>query len=50
MSPSTQVFEGSDVTGTQREHAWVVKLTPLPAGGVAVGGKKKKLSKADEVR
>lgn len=47
--PSPQVYETSDVTGTQVEHAWVVKLTPLPAGGVAEGGKKKKLSKADEV-
>lgn len=37
------------MTGTQGEHAWVIKLTPLPAGGVVEGGKKKKLSKADEV-
>lgn len=44
-----QVFETTDVTGTQGEHAWVIKLTPLPAGGVVEGGKKKKLSKADEV-
>lgn len=47
---TTQVFETTDVTGTQGEHQWVIKLTPLPAGGVTEGGKKKKLSKADEVR
>lgn len=49
-SSPDQVFETTDVTGTQGEHAWVIKLTPLPAGGVVEGGKKKKLSKADEVR
>lgn len=37
-----QVFEVSDVTGTQREHEWVIKVTPLPPPSVGAKRKNKK--------